>query len=301
MKLSEKMFLSAAILVVVGVVIFTVALVLVNFDFAKLSTQKLETNIYEINEDFESIYVNVDTASVTLSLSNDGVCRVECVEDKNLKHSVNTQNGALMISTTDSRKWYNYIGINFRSPSVTLYLPKDTYKSLAATTTTGNIEISDSLTFETVSVKGTTSDIACCASVSGDVEIETTTGRITLSASEVDSVRLVATTGNINVTDVTCNTIEIKSSTGKIDLKNVISKGSMSAENTTGGVSFEVCDAANITVKTSTGNVNGTLLSEKVYITGTSTGRVRVPKSVSGGRCEIKTSTGNIEIDQANR
>ena len=49
-------------------------------------------------------------------------------------------------------------------------------------------------------------------------------------------------------------------------------------------------------VNTSTGDVNGTLLSEKIFITDTSTGRVSVPKTTSGGKCEITTSTGDINI-----
>ena len=52
-----------------------------------------------------------------------------------------------------------------------------------------------------------------------------------------------------------------------------------------------------IMVKTSTGNVKGTLLSDKIFVTDTSTGRVSVPKTTSGGKCEITTSTGDIEIE----
>ena len=43
----------------------------------------------------------------------------------------------------------------------------------------------------------------------------------------------------------------------------------------------------------SLGNV---VLSAKVFITETDTGKVEVPKSVTGGRCEIETDTGDIQI-----
>ena len=42
---------------------------------------------------------------------------------------------------------------------------------------------------------------------------------------------------------------------------------------------FENSDAAQISIKTSTGDVTGTLLSEKVFITETSTGNISVPKN----------------------
>ena len=47
---------------------------------------------------------------------------------------------------------------------------------------------------------------------------------------------------------------------------------------------------------TDTGDVKGSLLSEKIFIPTTDTGDVDVPKTVTGGRCEITTDTGDIKI-----
>ena len=51
---------------------------------------------------------------------------------------------------------------------------------------------------------------------------------------------------------------------------------------------------------TSTGDIEGTLLSDKVFIVKSSTGDIHVPSSITGGRCEITTSTGNIEVRVVN-
>ena len=83
-------------------------------------------------------------------------------------------------------------------------------------------------------------------------------------------------------------------------LKNVSASGRICIESDTGNVKFDGSDAAEISVKTSTGNVSGTLLSEKVFITETATGRINVPATTSGGKCEIKTATGNISIEIEN-
>lgn len=80
-------------------------------------------------------------------------------------------------------------------------------------------------------------------------------------------------------------------------MNHVIATEDLSIERSTGDVILEGIDAGEIDVKTSTGDVTGTLLSEKVFITETNTGRVKVPKTVTGGKCEIKTSTGDILID----
>ncbi len=50
-------------------------------------------------------------------------------------------------------------------------------------------------------------------------------------------------------------------------------------------------------IKTSTGDVEGSLLADKVFIVNTDTGEVDVPKTTSGGKCEIKTDTGDVEIN----
>ena len=44
------------------------------------------------------------------------------------------------------------------------------------------------------------------------------------------------------------------------------------------------------------GDVVGTLLTAKIFIPSSSSGDVEVPKTVTGGRCEIVTDTGDIRI-----
>ena len=127
-----------------------------HFDFTKFSTQKIETNTYEFNEDFDNIFVNVETASVTFVPSDNDVCKIECVEEESLKHSAKIQDDTLTISAVNNRKWYDYICINFWLPKVTVYLPKEVYASLSVETVTGNVEIPDKFIFETIAASGTT-------------------------------------------------------------------------------------------------------------------------------------------------
>lgn len=46
--------------------------------------------------------------------------------------------------------------------------------------------------------------------------------------------------------------------------------------------------------------MKGSLLSDKVFLMQTDTGEVDVPKTVTGGKCEIITDTGDIRIDVTN-
>ncbi len=61
-------------------------------------------------------------------------------------------------------------------------------------------------------------------------------------------------------------------------------------------MTFENVDAAEMNVETGTGAVKGSLRSERIFHVETDTGKTDVPKTVSGGKCEIKTNTGNVQI-----
>ncbi len=293
----KRCILVASLLVLVGGLIFTAALFNAKFDFTKLSTQKFETNTYDLNEDFQNISISVETATVELALSSDNQSKVECFEEKEVKHSVKILDGTLIISAVDNRKWFDYIGINFNTPHVKIYLPKNEYLSLSITTATGNITLPSTLTFESLTVLGTTSNVSSYASVTKSIDIEVTTGNVVLGSTTANDINLTSTTGNITVKDVTCNNVTATNKTGIILFKNVIANENITASNTTGGVKLEKCDGKNIKATTTTGNVKGTILTEKIFICNTTTGKVDVPQTTSGGRCEITATTGDIKIE----
>lgn len=317
MNKASKIWLTVAILlIIVGALIFVGALAVLDFDFAKLSTAGFETNTYEVNGDFHNVLIDVNTTNITFAPSNDENCRVVCVEREQVKHSVAVKDGTLVIDTVDTQKWYDHVGISFGTMKMTVYLPGDAYASLRADTDTGDIKIPEDFTFESIKITGDTADIVCFASVSNLMDISTTTGNIKADALTVGEVSLSTTTGNISInstaamgkvdletdtgeiklTEVTCKSLMAESNTGDISLNNVVAADILSIESDTGDVRFAHSDAASVSVKTSTGDVTGTLLSDKVFITETSTGDVSVPKTITGGKCEITTNTGDIAL-----
>ncbi len=304
-------------LLAVGLLIFAGAMIALNFDFTRLSTVKYETNTYEISEDFNKISVDAAAAEIEFVLSDSEQCKIVCIEKEKVKHSVTVEGGALTIGTVDTRKWYDYIGFSFGESKITVYLPKTEYASLLIKGSTGDIEIPKDLAFDTVDISASTGAVECYASASelmrirlstgdifvdnvsaGTLDLSVTTGGVTASSITCDGdIQVAVSTGKTKLTDISCKGVISSGSTGDIVLKNVIASENFSIERSTGDVIFEGSDAAEINVKTTTGDVTGTLLSEKVFITETSTGSVNVPKTVTGGKCEIKTSTGDIKID----
>lgn len=278
MSNKTKIWLIVAVfLILIGFIILFGIMSILKWDFSKLSTFKYETNNYEINKNYENISINTNTANVVFVLSEDTKTSVVCYEETKMKHSVAVKNNTLSIEVVNTRKWYENIGINFGSPEITVSLPKNEYGNLFIKTSTGNI-YTENISAETVSLSAST-------------------GRITLSNLNCKAdLNLKVSTGKTILKDIECKNLISTGSTGNISLENVIASEKFSIKISTGDVSFKDCDASEIFVETDTGNVKGNFLSDKVYITETDTGRIDVPKTTSGGKCEIKTDTGDIKF-----
>lgn len=265
----------AVLLILIGSVVFGGTMMKLNWDFTALSTTKYETNTYLVDTEYKNISVTTDTADIEFVISDS--TKVVCYEEINAKHSVEVKDGTLFVKLIDERKWHEHIGINFGTPKITVYIPKAEYGTVSVKTSTGNI------TLENISAES--------------LDLSVTTGKVTLSDTTCKGdVSVKVSTGRTNITDVTCKNLITSGNTGDVVLKNVVATEEFSVERTTGDIKFDGCDANEIVAKTDTGSITGTLLTEKIFVAQTDTGRVSVPSTASGGRCEITTDTGNIKI-----
>ena len=319
MKKTTKIWLLAAVsLVLLGSLLFVGVMTACGWNFAKLSTASYETKTYEINEPFGDISLTADTAGVVFALSDDGKCRVECYEEINEGYSVAVEKETLVVRSRNQKAWYASIGFHFDAPKITVYLPQTQYNTLTIAGKTGNVEIPETLAFENVAISLSTGNVDFCASASGAVRITTSTGNIRVERATAGAFDLSVATGRVIVsavncrenvtvhvstgvtylTDLSCKSVVSVGTTGDISLQNVVATERFSVERSTGRVKFDRCDAAEIYVKTTTGAVTGSFLSDKVFVIDTARGSVDVPPTVAGGRCEIRTSTGDIRIQQ---
>lgn len=318
MSNKTKIWLTVATsLILIGCIVFVGVMTVLKWDFGKLSTTKYETHEYEINEDYKNIEIKTKTADVVFIAAEDNKCKVVCYEEKNLNHSVSVKDNTLIIEAEDTRKWYEHIGINFKSPKITVYIPQGEYGGLSIKGNTSDIKIPKDFKFESIDISVNTGDVANSACAEKDIKIKTTTGDIKIKDITSNALNLSVTTGDIAVSDVNCGDLKVKvttgdtkltdvkcknvvsgGNTGSISLKNVIAKEKFSINRTTGDVKFDSSDAAEISVKTDTGDVTGSLLSKKIFICDSNTGKVDVPTEFADyGKCEIKANTGDIIIN----
>ncbi len=306
----------AIALIVIGCAIFGGAMTMLKWDFSKLSTVKYETNEHRIAGTYTNISIVADTADIAFVISENAETTVICHEQVTARHAVTVADGTLSVAVENSKKWYEHIGINFGTPTVTVYIPRGEYASISIRSSTGDVTIPKDFTFESIDILESTGNVTSGASASGSVKIRTSTGNISVENITAAALELSVSTGKVTVTNTTCeNDVTVTVSTGKANLsgircKNVSSTGNtgdislqdviateqFSITRSTGDVKLNRCDAGEIYIKTDTGRVTGTLLSEKIFITKTDTGSVVTPNTATGGRCEIITDTGDIKI-----
>ena len=307
----------AASLVALGLIIFGGMMSILKWNFLRLDTTKYETNTYLPDGEFSNISITERTADISFFKSNDDTCQVVCYEEAKITHSVTVENDTLNISVNDTRKWYDHISLfTVNNPMISVYLPEKEYNKLSINVRTGDVGIPSALGFENIDISTSTGDVICYASAKELIKIHTSTGDIGLENASAGAIDLSVSTGEINLssvsceediklsvgtddielTDVSCKNLTSNGDTSDISLKNVIASESFNITTDTGDVEFNRCDASEIFVKADTGDVMGTLLSDKVFMANTDTGKIDVPKTAIGGRCEITTDTGDIKI-----
>ena len=298
------------------VIIFFLVLVVGIILGSLITTEQLETNEYEIKDNFKDIKITTDTADIMFVTSEQSNGLVVCDEQKNTNHLVEVKENTLFIDVTDNRKWYEHIGINFSTSKITIYLPKNEYGELLIESSTGDINIPKNFKFESIDILEDTGNITNYASVYKNIKAKTSTGNIHIqnvfaniidlstSTGKVDiidvncsdDIKINVSTGKTNIVNTNCKNLLSKGSTGNISLKNVIATEKFSIERSTGDVKFKDSDASDIFVRTDTGNVTGTLLTDKVFFAETDTGNIDVPKVIADEKCEVITDTGDIKI-----
>lgn len=213
------------------------------------------------NFTFEGAAITTDTGDVTLGCQVGGQVNVA------------TDTGDVTVQNTTSQ------AINADTDTGDIHLDAVTCDNISISTDTGFVRIENADVAQMLSVASTTGDKTLTDVQCGSLKIESTTGD--------NSLRNLTVAGNA----------KLESDTGEWELENVIVSGDAQLDSTTGDWEFDGFDAANITMETNTGDVEGTLLSDKIFFVDSNTGDVDVPRTTTGGTCNITTSTGDIEID----
>lgn len=314
---SIVLLIVAGALILVGTAVALGAVFSMNLDFREMNTMTFTEKTYNIDEAFDSIYVDGVECDVLLIPSTDSECRVVCNESDKITHTVEVENGTLTVKRYDRRKWYQRMGIYWGKMEIKVYLPEGDYSSLDITTLSGNVEVPEGYSFDEAEIYNTSGNVSISATVKGTLSVKTVSGEQKIrnaapeklnlrstsgdievsSANSVLDIKLETVSGSIEIEDAVCRSITAASTSGEITLERVTAEADIDIKTTSGEVELNRSDAASLKIVTVSGDVSGTLLTEKAFITDTVSGDVNVPRTASQNICEIKTTSGSIDFE----
>lgn len=306
-------------------------------NFTEKSTFGDTLRTYTAESSICGIIANCDyTADFKLLPSENGTCRVECMESEKICYSVTTENNVLHIECADRRTLFSRYKFSKaqRHATVRVYLPQGTYKSLEVETTSGDIAIPAGYAFDTASLQSTSGDIACCAecgalsaqAASGDItlkdtscgtlslgtasgavtllniknesggSIETASGKAQITNYKGDALEIGTASGKVSLENAECAALHINTASGGVDLTHTVSADVMEIGTASGSIHFENCDAASLSLDSMSGSVVGTLNTGKAFRAQSRSGKVDVPFDTGEGTCKVSTLSGSIRI-----
>ncbi len=254
----KKAIIIGCICFFIGVILLGTSVVMVGFNLSELvASNSLTQTTYIIEDKVERVVVDGLACDITIMPSSNKTCKIVSYDGKNLANSFVLNNGTLSIGQTDSRKWYEYITLNFGT-SIKLYLPAGSYESLFVTTGSGDVTVSPLLAFDSVKIESKSGEVDFKASVSEDLTIKTSSGDIDATWKSTKFVDLISKSGKIEV---------------------------------------DGFEGEEIRIETNSGDVDGQIFGDIIYETETKSGYISVPPSGMGGKCLIKTHSGDIDIE----
>ena len=318
MKKGIKITLIAlAALLVLAVAALALALVL-QLDLKGLNPTKYVTNTYTVTDAFWSIDIELAECGVRFEPALDGQTSVICSETEHITHSVEVVNDTLTIRRHDDRRWYEHFGLSSDKMYIVVYLASSDFESLRLSAKSGDLEISDQFSFNDAELHTSSGDISFSADVaydlsveasSGDVyigfcapqsiRVESSSGDITLdSVNSEANVQLSASSGDVTLNTIYCSNLSVDTSSGAVDCFGTVVYGDLLIETGSGSVKLDYSDGDYMRIHTGSGSVSGILEASKDFRVSSSSGKISVPPGGNGGICEIKTSSGSINIQQ---
>ncbi|WP_302601720.1 DUF4097 family beta strand repeat-containing protein [uncultured Ruminococcus sp.] len=305
MKKSKKILITVAvILVAVGMICGFCGIYSLGFNFNEISTSDFVTHTYTVEDDFTNIIIEDAESNINFYKSNDDKCRVLCDEREKVTHTVVNENNTLTVRVKDERNWFERINIGFfvSDMRVSVYLPKNKYDSLNAASMSGDVDVANEFTFDNAKVGSISGDVSVKADVKQELNISSTSGDVIINnISATECINASSVSGEIDLSNVKGKEIFAKTISGGVMLTDTVASQKLKANSTSGEIDLKRCDAKNIVLDTVSGEISGTLLSNKQFITETTSGTVNVPQSVSNEECRITTVSGDIYIEIADQ
>lgn len=305
---SNKIYIAAAVCLLLGLLVFTGGFIMAGFNFKNISTSSLYMeNSYVPGSVINDIKIDDSNTGIKVILSPDDKIHIKYFENEDDYYEITENNGILYMKKIYNRKWYkNFFNINFQKRDVILQVPSDYSGNIKIQTSNAAIDIKDigcgnlvltssNARIETENIKMTNGNFKTSngsisiknVNIDGDMDCQTSNARI-----ETDNLK--------------GKNIEMDTSNGRISLDKTAFSGKISAVTSNGAISFKDLNVGtDFVCKTSNGSVKGNILGKITdfdITSRTSNGKNSLPESMKAGNkiLDVKTSNGSIDIEFIN-
>ncbi len=281
-----------------GAVLLIATLLVFRFDFSRLNTtgdQSAQT--YNVAEPFDSLDVQTSASDIRLRPSEDGACRVVCVENDTVSHSVTVENGTLYIRAADVRDWKRHIGIywgGMAELSVTVYLPESQYGSLRLKSTSGDIDVADGFAFAQAGLESTSGEIAFTGAVDDELTAGTTSGSVEIMDAACGALTVSSTSGDVTLRDLSAARVTAGTTSGEVELLNAELTGMLTLSSVSGDQSLENVSADSLSASATSGEFTARALFVRgALAVGTTSGDICLA-GCDGGSLELESTSGSV-------
>lgn len=295
-KSTRIMLIVFSCLFAVGFVTALIAAALTGFNYKFFNTTDLNKVSYTPEGEFNSIYISAADGDVEFYVSDDGKCRIECMENDNVKHRAEITGGTLNIL----RESEGVFGINFgfdETCDIRVYLPENSYRDLYVESASGDVFVPRGIDFSQVRIYTKSGDAEVKSSCDELLLVQTVSGEIDIEDVYSSSVSLSTTSGDISTENFKADSLLLNSVSGEITVENTIAEKELFAESISGDIELDGSNSPNIKIKTTSGNVSGSLKTNKVFTVKSISGSIKVPKSEGNEECAVTTASGDIDIE----
>lgn len=305
-----KWIVLALILIVAGAAVMGFAMMGGEINIDGKMYMRFEEEKKDVLEEFHAVQIDAGFFDVELCPTLGTAVHVKSAKSEYIYCETSVVDGVLTVKQVDTRKWYQKLAtLTMGEPKLTVYLPYATYESLAVKVTSGDVTVRGDETmldeagspvpmaiFRTVSVDVTSGDVQFLATTLNGARIETTSGDITVKNVKGGAMELHTASGDVAMEDCTPDSLTVNVTSGDVEGYRVKVAGALHVEGTSTDVELRYCDAASAYIKSTSGDVTVCFTSHKAYDIETTSGEKEclVPWDPMGGKCEIRTTSGDV-------
>lgn len=316
-KTTKAALIVSVILLLTGGALIFYALWRADLDWDKMTIiSENETYDYTVTDNIQNVKIKTKQADVRVVRSPSTAFSVRAKVSSRDACAVETNDGVLTVTCSDnpSTNWYQQIWRR-DDLTVTVFLPLDSYEYLDLNTGSGDMYVSDDLSFTNARTKSGSGELEFYAPVTEDLSVNSGSGDVTvkrtgcktLSAEtdsgsvEFDNCRndvLSVTTASGDVVLSNCNvkTMLTNTASGDLAFAKVAVSELLRATSSSGDISFTDSSAADMQITAKSGDVTGKLIGPMLFDVRSDSGDVVLPPSGGTSRCTIRTGSGDVHF-----